>query len=90
MVAKSIQFTEEAKIEFHKAKCFMEFNGKSEEFWVDIEKQLDFILVYPIAFQVRYKNVRIVNLDNFNYSIHYIAKPYGILVYRFLNQKQDF
>ncbi len=85
-----VRFTEEARIEFHKAKCFMEFSGKEEAFWKDVDKQLELILQFPDAFQVRYKNIRIIALDKFNYSIHYIPKSYGILVYRFLNKSQDF
>lgn len=87
---KLVRFTKDARIEFHKAKCFMEFSGKEEAFWEDIDKQLALILQFPSAFQVRYKDVRIIKLDQFNYSIHYMIKPYGVLVYRFLNKSQDF
>ncbi|MEW4923820.1 type II toxin-antitoxin system RelE/ParE family toxin [Algibacter sp. 2305UL17-15] len=90
MANKHIQFTEEARIEFHKIKCFMDFNGKADEFWEDLERQIKMISDFPEAFQVRYKNVRIVPLEKFNYSIHYVIKPNEILVYRFLNQKQNF
>lgn len=90
MADKHVEFSNDAKIEFHKAKCFMEFNGKEDEFWEDVERQLQLILQFPQAFQVRYKTVRITTLENFNYSIHYVVKPYGILVYRFLNQIQDY
>lgn len=90
MEDKILRFTEEARIEFHKVKCFMEFNGTEEPFWNDVDKQLNLILKFPDAFQMRYKNVRIVLLDQFNYSIHYVSKPYGILIYRFLNQRQNF
>jgi len=90
MADKIVRFTEEARIEFHKAKCFMEFSGKEELFWKDVDQQINLILQLPDAFQLRYKNVRIISLNKFNYSIHYISKPYGILVYRFLNQKQEF
>ena len=89
-MVNKVEFTEEARIEFHKAKCLMEFTGKLTEFWNDVEIQLDFALKHPEAFQIRYKNIRVISLERFNYSIHYVAKPYGILVYRFLNQKQDF
>ncbi|TGV04146.1 hypothetical protein [Flavivirga rizhaonensis] len=90
MANKYIEFSEEARIEFHKAKCFMEFKNKEAEFWLDVDRQLHLIVDYPEAFQVCYKNIRVVSLENFNYSIHYVKKPYGILVYRFLNQKQNF
>lgn len=87
---KLVRFSEDAKIEFHKAKCFMELSGKEEALWEDVDKQLALILQFPNAFQVRYRDVRIIVLDRFNYSIHYIPKSYGILVYRFLSQSQDF
>ncbi len=87
---KVVKFTEEAKIDFHKATCFMAFSGKEAIFWEDVDSQLNVILQMPDAFQLRYKNVRIISLNKFNYSIHYVTKPYGVLVYRFLNQHQDF
>ncbi|MBC3757089.1 hypothetical protein H7U19_01645 [Hyunsoonleella sp. SJ7] len=90
MAGKTIKFTEEARIEFHKVKCYMTLVGKEEDFWTDVDRQLHIALQYPEAFQVRYKNVRIITLERFNYSIHYVLKPYGILVYRFLMQNQDY
>lgn len=85
-----IKATDEAKIELHKAKCFFEFNNKEEEFWEDFSRQIDVLLLMPKAFQVRYRNVRIVTLERFDYSIHYVVKPYGVLIYRFLNQRQNY
>ncbi|WP_417213156.1 hypothetical protein [Bizionia sp.] len=90
MDVKTVEFTEEARLEFHKSKCFMEFNGCENEFWSDVNRQMDLILEFPYAFQIRYKHVRVVSLQKFNYSIHYVQKPDGILVYRFLNLKQDY
>jgi len=86
----NIQFTEEAKIEFHKANCFFELNNKEDAFWIDVNRQMDLLMIMPFAFQIRYKNIRIINLEQFAYSIHYIIKPYGVLVYRFLNKQQDY
>lgn len=85
-----VRFTDEARIEFHKAKCYMEFNKFENEFWKDVNKQMDLITAFPLAFQIRYRNVRIIPLEKFNYSIHYIVKQNIILVYRFLNQTQNF
>lgn len=90
MAIKRIEFTEEARIEFYKAKCYMDFTNKSDEFWADVDRQLNIALSFPEAFQVRYRTVRVVPLERFNYSIHYVVRSYGILVYRFLNQKQHF
>ncbi|GAL70397.1 hypothetical protein JCM19302_3519 [Jejuia pallidilutea] len=44
----------------------------------------------PELFQVRYKKVRIVSLEYFNYSIHYTVFRNEIIVLRILNQNQDF
>lgn len=85
-----IKITDEARIELLKAKCFFEFNKKEDEFWKDFNGQIEILLLVPETFQVRYKNVRIITLERFDYSIHYVVKPYGILIYRFLNQRQDY
>lgn len=89
-MGNEVRITDEARIELHKAKCLIEFNRKEDAFWEDFNRQIEIISVMPEAFQVRYKNVRIINLEKFNYSIHYVIKPYGILIYRFLNQKQSY
>jgi len=85
-----IIFAEEAKIEFHKAKCYFEMTEKEEAFWNDVNRQMDLLELMPFAFQIRYKNVRIIHLERFNFSIHYVIKDYGVLIYRFLNKRQDY
>lgn len=89
-MAGKIKFTDEGRIEFHKAKCFFEFTEKADEFWDDVNRQFKMAISFPEAFQMRYKNVRIINLQKFNYSVHYVVKPYGILIYRFLNQQKSY
>ena len=90
MANRRVEFSKVARIEFHKAKCLMDFNGKEQEFWLDVDRQIELIRKFPYAFQIRYKNVRVVALENFNFSIHYMIDNDGIMVLRFLNQKQDF
>lgn len=85
-----IKATDEAIIKLHKAKCFFELNNKEDEFWEDFNRQMDVLLLMPEAFQARYRNARIVTFERFDYSIHYVVKPCGILVYRFLNHRQDY
>lgn len=89
-MANEIRTTDEARIELHKAKCFFEFSNKEDAFWEDFNRQIAMLLVMPKAFQVRYRDVRIITLERFDYSIHYVVKPYGILIYRFLNQRQNY
>ncbi|EGV44550.1 hypothetical protein BZARG_2139 [Bizionia argentinensis JUB59] len=90
MDVRSVEFTDEARVEFHKAKYFMEFNGQENSFWSDVDKHIELIREYSFAFQIRYKKIRIISLEKFNYSIHYEVKLNSILVFRFLNQSQDF
>lgn len=90
MVNRRVEFSKDARLEFHKAKCFMDFNDKAQEFWEDVDRQIELIRKFPYAFQIRYKNVRVVTLENFNFSIHYMIDTGGVMVLRFLNQKQDF
>ncbi len=85
-----IRTTDEGRIEIHKAKCLFEFHNKEYEFWEDFNRQIEMVLLMLEAFQVRYKNVRIITLEQFNYSIHYVIKPYGLLIYRFLGQRQNY
>jgi hypothetical protein len=85
-----LKTTDEARIEIHKAKCLFELHNKEDEFWEDFNRQIEMVLLMPEAFQVRYKNVRIITLEQFNYSIHYVIKPYGLLIYRFLGQRLNY
>lgn len=83
-----IVFAEEAKIDIHKAKCFFEFLYKNDDFMNDLTKQ---IVKIPFAFQISYAQIRIVQLENFKYTIYYRVKSDNeIIVYRTLSQSQDF
>lgn len=48
------------------------------------------ILNMPFAFQMRYNEVRIVNLDDFQYTIHYTINGNDIVILNIINQVQDF
>lgn len=85
-----VRATDEVKIELHKTKCLFEYNNKEGEFWKDFNRQIDMLVLMSEAFQVRYRNVRIITLERFDFSIHYVVKTYGILIYRFLNQRQNY
>ncbi len=88
---ENFEFSEESKLELHRAKCYFKLIDRENEFFDDLIIQLNLILRMPEAFQVRYKNVRIVHFDKFEYSIHYRVKAKElIIIYHILNQKQDF
>ena len=84
------EICKEADIEFHRAICYFKLYNKEESFIDDLLNQLRVICSMPKAFQLRYKNVRIVNLEHFNFSIHYTIYHDLIVVLRILNQNQGF
>jgi len=87
----SYEFSEEATLELHRAECYFKLVNRENDFFLDLIDQLRMILKMPEAFQVRYDSVRVVLLKRFNYSIHYRIKDNGnIIIYRILNQSQEF
>lgn len=90
MTAKII-FTEDAKKDIHLAKCYLDTIDKGELFLDDLERQLEYIAFMPYAFQIRYRQVRIVVLETFSYSIHYVVQSENlIIILNVLNQTKDF
>lgn len=87
---ENYDISDEAKLELHKAKCFFEFLEKEEEFLDDFLHQLRVISQMPYGFQIRYRNVRIVKFEHFNYSIHYAIFNEQIIILRILNQLQSY
>lgn len=84
------KFSQEAELELYRAQCYFKLQQKEEDFLDDLLMQLKIIQTMPYAFQIRYRNVRIVNLDYFDYSIHFAMHNGTIYILRILNQKQDF
>ena len=86
----NVQFDEDAKRELYRAKCYFDSVDKGEEFLDDLENQIAMILSMPLAFQVRYREVRIVRFDDFPYTIHYTIHGNEVIILNILNQLQDF
>ncbi|WP_445731658.1 type II toxin-antitoxin system RelE/ParE family toxin [Mariniflexile sp.] len=84
------EISKEADIDLNKAICFFRMYDKEEAFTDDLINQLRLICSMPKAFQLRYKKVRIVQLEHFNYSIHYTIFNKRILILKILNQNQNF
>lgn len=84
------EFSEEASLELHRAICYFKFQQKENLFLDDLIKQLKRISSMPELFQVRYRKIRIVSFEYFNYSIHYTIYRNKIIVLRVLNKKQNF
>lgn len=85
-----VQMLQEAAIELHVAECYFASKNLSREFLDDFAKQLQFLKTTPLSFQVKYRGVRILNFKQFNYSIHYKVDKEKVVIYRILNQRQDF
>lgn len=85
-----ITFSKEADIEFYIIDCFLGAIGIGERFHKDFHSQMMRVKVNPLQFQIRCKDVRIVHLKEFNYSIHYAVFNNTITVLRILNQHQDY
>lgn len=61
-----------------------------ESFLKNFFRQIDFLETTPLSFQKRYRDIRILAFDDFNYSIHFIVQKDTVQILRILNQKQDF
>ena len=67
----NIEFSREADIEFNTIDCFFGAMGVGERFHRDFHKQMMRVKSNPFQFQLRYEEIRIVHLKEFQYSIHY-------------------
>lgn len=90
-MAKNYEFSEEAKLELHRAQCYFKLIGREDDFLNDLVNQLRRILSMPRAFQIRYKSIRVIYFEHFKYAIHYRVKENGdIIIYNVLNQNQEY
>lgn len=85
-----VRLEKDALTELNKAKCYFDSLEKGEQFLNDFENQIDLVIAMPEAFQIRYKQVRIINLDYFSYTIHYVFKDNLIIILNVLNRYQDY
>lgn len=86
----NLEFSREADIEFNTIDCFFGALGIGDRFHKDFHMQIMRIQANPYQFQIRYKDIRIVHLQHFNYSIHYNVIEKAITVLRILNQYQNY
>ncbi len=85
-----IEYSEQAQIDVHKVKCFFDILGKGEDFLEDLFRHEDLIKLMPEMYQIKYKVIRIANLENFKYAIHYIFQNGQIFIYRVYPHGQDY
>ena len=62
----------------------------TDRFHKDFKKTIDIIESNPLLYQIRYRNIRIANFNNFPYSVHFIVKNELIFVLTILHQKRYF
>lgn len=89
-MAYKVSISKEAQIELGMAECYYRLRGVEKDFLQDFSNQLQFLKTTPQSFQVRYKTVRVLRFETFNYSIHYIIEDMQVLILRILNQRQHF
>jgi hypothetical protein len=85
-----VQISREAQIELDVAECFFRAKNLQEAFLEDFFRQIGFLKTNPKAFQTKYREIRILCLEQFNYSIHYVIEKDKVLILRILGQRQDF
>ncbi|MDT0687963.1 type II toxin-antitoxin system RelE/ParE family toxin [Autumnicola psychrophila] len=85
-----VLISKEAEIELATAECYFRVRNLHRDFLNDFKRQLEFLENTPASFQKKYREVRIVNFNQFNYSIHYVISEDKVLLLRILNQRQNF
>lgn len=85
-----VNISKEAQIELSVAECFFRAKGLEGAFLEDFKKQIQFLRTTPESFQVKYRGIRILCFERFNYSIHYVTMTNEVTILRILNQRQDF
>ncbi len=84
------EITDVAYKELDKALCYFKLIEKEDEFFDDLMNQIRLIIKLPYAFQLKYRHVRVITLNHFNYSIHYTIYNDTIYILRIINQTQNF
>jgi len=81
MVVK-IVYSEQAQLHIHKAKCYFNLIGKEKDFLDDLFHQENLIWAVLEMYQIKYWRIRISNLHNFRYAIHYVFEKGQVYIYR--------
>lgn len=89
-MAVKIIYSESAKIDIHKAKCFFDIKEKGELFLDELFRLEGYIQAMPEMFQIKYRNIRIANMDGFRYAIHYITNQETVFIYRVFPQGMEY
>ncbi len=79
---KNLVFIQEALFDVEQIVLWYESQrlGLSYDFELCLEAQLSYLLKNPDAYQLKYKNIKIIFLKRFPYGIHYIVEENRICV----------
>lgn len=85
-----IVISEEAEIQIFEAILYYSkiSESLSEKFNKKLIETIDYLSENPEYFQNRYREIRIVLIKKFPYSVHYIIKNNTVFVLKVLHQKQ--
>jgi len=81
-MAVKVDYSEQSQIDIHKAKCHLDLFGKGEDFLDDLFLHEELISLMPEMFQIKYRVIRIANLENFKYAIHYVFQNGQVYIHR--------
>ena len=85
-----IEVSKEAEIQIFEAYFYYYEISESlaKQFNSEVINVIDYLEENPEYFQNRYREIKIVFLKKFPYSIHYITKSKTVFVLKVLHQKQ--
>lgn len=89
-MAVKIEYSEQAQLDIHTAKCFYDLSGKGDDFLDDLFRHEDLIRLLPERYQIKYRLIRIATLEKFKYAIHYIFQNGLIYIYRIYPDGQEY
>ncbi len=86
----TIRFAEDSLKDFEKGNRYYENNSKelANKFHHSFLEKINEIEKNPLHFQIRYRNIRIANMKQFPFSIHFIIDNKIIFVFKVLHQKR--
>jgi len=85
-----IEFSDDAELQVQFAINYYDSINEilSNQLLDDLEHALMDVVTSPLIFQIRYRNVRLIHLQKFPFSVHFEVFDKNIQVYQFLHHKQ--
>lgn len=80
----------EAQIELATTECYFRSKNLAVEFLEDFLHQISFLEKTPTSFETKYRNIKIILFEHFNFSIHFVIENDQVIILRILNQRQNY